>query len=145
MLVKSALNAGLKVNAKSLKLLIWNKGVKTHKPTKILKGYYAVYIFEYKGKILKVGRSCGIKNNDRYYWHHYLPNGAKSTLAKSLGSNEKYSKLIGKEKISDWMIKNLNRYNLLIPIEYGKHFINFAEAFFILKYNPLFEGKITLH
>jgi len=141
--VKAASKAGFKNSAKNLELLVWGKGMQTHKPASLRKGSFAVYIFELNGIFLKVGKVCGEKNNDRYRSHHYIIKGANSTLAKSLSKHSNYSKIIGKEKIRDWMLTNINRYNILIPQSYGKHFVNFVEAFFILKCNPLFEGRAS--
>ena len=44
-------------------------------------------------------------------------------------------------KPKDWLIANTNRYNILIPEKYGKKFVHFVEAFFILKCDPIFENS----
>lgn len=140
-LVKAAQVAGFVVDEKKLKLLTWNAGSDTHKPTVLEVNYFAVYIFKHKKKYLKVGKVSGAINNDRYYQHHYLYNGANSTLAKSLVNCSEYSQFLNCDNVRTWIIENTTRFNVLIPKSYGKNFVNFSEAFFILKCNPKFEGK----
>lgn len=141
LLSKVSRDCGFKVNPKDLKLIFWNKGIDTHKPTKLPEGYFAVYIFQHNKNYLKVGKVSGSKNNDRYYQHHYIVKGANSTLAKSLSLDPIYSKKIIKGNEREWILKNTSRFNILIPKSYEANFVNFAEAFFILRCNPKFEGK----
>lgn len=140
-IVKLSEIIGCKINYKDLILEIYKKGINSHIPKRLKMGYYAVYIFEFKKEFLKVGKVSGTKNNDRFYQHHYIIKAANSTLARSLNSSSKYKPLIKDLKVRDWICKNTNRYNILIPIKYGKNFVNFVEAFFILKCNPIFEGR----
>ena len=135
------IECNINFNSDEIELISWKKGVKTHKPTKLPPDYFAVYIFEYNKKILKVGKVSGSNNNDRYYQHHYIPKAANSTLAKSLINDDLFSKTCNENNVRDWILKNTNRYNILIPQKYGRNFVNFVEAYFILKLNPIFEGR----
>lgn len=139
-LTRAAFQAGFVANTSELKLLILNAGIKTHRPTALEENYLAVYIFKYKDQYLKVGKASGLKNNDRYRSHHYIVKASTSNLAKSLITSKSFARLIGKSSPREWIIKNTTRYNILIPKIYGRKFVNFAEAFFILKCNPLFEA-----
>lgn len=141
-LIKASNLAGFN-KTKDLGLIIdvWEKGEKTHRPRPLDKDFFAVYIFKYKNKILKVGKVSGEKNNDRYNAHHYLIKGASSTLAKSLSKSPDFAEYLKKENPRSWITSNTTRYNILIPIKLGAGFVNFTEAFFILKLKPLFEGK----
>lgn len=138
---KISQDSGFKIDSNDLQLLSWQKGIATHKPTILPKGFFAVYIFEHENKYLKVGKVSGETNNDRYYQHHYIIKGANSTLAKSLVNDSEYSKLFKNEDVKDWILNQTSRYNILIPKVYGRNFVNFAEAFFILKCDPRFEGR----
>lgn len=141
-LITAAELAGFKKTvAHGLRIDVWKRGEKTHRPKALDKGYFAVYIFKYQHSILKVGKVSGPRNNDRYNTHHYLIKGASSTLAKSLAGSARFSAYVKKDNPRKWIIANTTRYNILIPQKHGPAFVNFAEAFFILKLKPLFEGK----
>ena len=139
-LVDAANNAGYMVNIGHLSLVTWNAGIATHNPTALPIGFSAVYIFEHPFEYLKIGKACGDNANPRYQSQHYYKK-ASSSLAKSLERDPIYSPLIGGLTLRDWIRTNTSRYNILIPNIYNKHFLNFAEAFFILKCNPKFEGS----
>jgi hypothetical protein len=138
-LVTAAANAGYVVNVAHLTLLSWNMGVANHIPLPLPNGFNAVYIFEYGNTYLKVGKACGPNANPRYQSQHYYTK-APSTLAKSLLGDTNYILLLQQLEPRNWIIHNTNRYNILIPIQYNTHFVSFAESFFILKCNPVFEG-----
>jgi len=137
LLAEAALNAGLKIDQSKIELLTWNAGITTHIPLPLPEGYSAVYIFKHPDEYLKVGQACP-NSAPRYLSHHYYTT-APSTLAKSLLKDPKYSPQIGTLLPRTWIIQNTIRFNILIPSIYNKHFVNFAEAFFILKCIPKFE------
>ncbi len=137
LLVEATLNAGLEIDENEIELLTWNAGSNTHIPLTLPKGYSAIYIFKYHDEYLKVGQA-GPNSAPRYLSHHYYTT-APSTLAKSLLKDPIYSLQIGTLLPRTWIIQNTIRFNILIPSIYNKHFVNFAEAFFILKCNPRFE------
>ena len=137
-LINSATNAGYEVDIRHLQLITWNAGIDTHNPMALPVGFSAVYIFKYPNEYLKVGQA-GQNSAPRYLSHHYYTT-APSTLAKSILNDPVYSALLGNLSPSDWIRTNTTRYNILIPNNYNDHFVNFTEAFFILKCNPRFEG-----
>lgn len=138
-LVNAAKEAGFKVNINDLELTVLKAGIGSHIPPKLPQGNSAVYIFEHSDGYLKVGKA-GPKSSARFGSHHYHTT-APSTLAKSLLISPLYKSLFAKPTVKDWIISNTTRYNILIPESYNAHFLNFAEAFFILKCNPKFERK----
>jgi hypothetical protein len=137
-LVMAASNAGYQVNVDDLQLLTWNAGVDTHIPIALPNGFSAVYFFKHEEIFLKVGMASGANANPRYQSQHYYIN-APSTLSRSLLNDPVYSQIIEGQIPRDWIITNTKRYNILIPDNYNKHFVNFTEAYFILKCNPRFE------
>ena len=137
-LAASATNAGYPVNADDLELLRWEAGINTHRPLALPKGYSAVYIFKNEKICLKVGMVSGSNANPRYQSQHYYTK-APSTLSKSLLKDRIYKQKIGELNTREWLILNTTRYNILIPENYNKHFVNFVEAYFILKCKPRFE------
>lgn len=140
-IVASAANlAGFHVDEGDLRLLSWNAGIQTHIPEKLPAGFCAVYIFKWNDKYLKVGKANS-KSNARYQSHHYIAESSNSNLSKSLLGNTEFQTLFANTTTSSWLKENVHRYNILIPKNLGGKFVNFVEAFFILKCNPVFEGK----
>lgn len=137
-MVAAANLAGFQVENNQIQLLIWNAGVNTHIPIALENGMQAVYIFKHHDNYLKVGKA-GINSQARYRSHHYGLGRANSSLALSLHNDPNIitpqANLIG-----IWIKSNTTRYNILFDVNLGKHFLNFVEAFFILKCNPLYEG-----
>jgi hypothetical protein len=138
-LVISAAQAGFKLHSNDLQLLIWNFGVSNHKPQSLPTNMAAVYIFKWNETYLKVGK-VNAKSNARYQFQHYNPDSSKSNLSKSLLNDAEFQALLGDAFIGDWIKENTTRFNILIPTSFGKNFVHFAEAFFILKCNPKFES-----
>lgn len=139
-MVKAAKLAGFKdVLSKDFELIIWKKGKNNHKPIKLPKECGAVYIFKYKNSYLKIGK-VGNNSNPRYQHQHYRVSSNISTFAKSLVNDNNNN--LTKENVSDWIKENTTRYNIIIPCKYDSKFRNFVEAFFILKYQPKYEGRL---
>jgi hypothetical protein len=138
-LVFSAAQAGFKLHPYDLQLLIWNAGVSSHKPKSLPINMAAIYIFKWNETYLKVGK-VNAKSNARYQSQHYKPDSSKSNLSKSLLNDAEFQELLGDAFIGDWIKENIVRFNILIPTSFGKNFVHFAEAFFILKCNPKFEN-----
>jgi len=132
--------AGFDINENDMQILNWNAGMNTHIPAKLPRGFCAVYIFKWNDIYLKVGKANS-KSSARYQSHHYYPESSNSNLSKSLLNDTEFQTLLGNMSTSDWLRTNINRYNILIPRDFGSNFVNFAEAFFILKCNPMFEGS----
>jgi hypothetical protein len=138
LLVNAANIAGYRINLDHLKLELWPAGIDTHKPTALPNGFSAVYIFVHNTQCLKVGQA-GPNSSARYHSQHYNPDSCNSNLSKSIRNDVNYAALVGQGNIGAWLKTNSTRYNILIPNNYDSRFVNFAEAFFILKCNPLFE------
>lgn len=130
--------AGVEVDAAKLDLVVWNAG-DGHVPTQLRSGYAAVYVFVWNRQCLKVGK-VNQKSRPRYHYQHYKPKSCRSNLALSLLGNAEFCESIGDDDVGEWIRRNTTRYNILIPVEFGEEFVHFAEAFFILKCRPRFEG-----
>lgn len=138
-MIASAKIAGFKDgDTDCIDLVVWKKGSE-HIPKKLPKFCGAVYIFKFKNEYLKVGK-VGEKSNPRYQYQHYRVSSNISTFAKSLVND--YDNILNEINVSDWIKSNTTRYNIIIPSEYGRKFINFVEAYFILKCNPKYEGRL---
>jgi len=136
-LVNAARLTGFNVNIDHLQLLHWPAGIGTHVPGPLPRGFSAVYIFVYNNQCFKVGQA-GPNSSARYHSQHYNADSCNSNLSKSIRENADYAALVGQGNIGTWVKANTTRYNILIPVYYDSRFVNFAEAFFILKCNPLF-------
>jgi hypothetical protein len=136
----AASEAGYEVNPENLQLLQWRAGLQSHIPLPLPSNYAAVYIFEWNGHYLKVGK-VNSKSKSRYHYQHYLPDSNQSTLANSLRKEFEFHAMAGvypDVNWGEWIKENTNRYNVLIPVNLCRNFVAFAEAFFILKCNPMF-------
>ncbi len=139
-LVNAASITGFEVNVNEIKLEVWIAGIETHIPKALDNEYSAVYIFEYGNEYLKVGK-VNSKTKERYRYHHYNLNSSGSNLSKSISTDLEMSNVIGDTLPGQWLKENTTRYNIKIPSHMRKNFVNFAEAFFILKCNPKYEGR----
>lgn len=139
-LLEAASLAGFEVPLNNnLQLQVLDSGLDTHFMANLLPNHSATYIFKKENQILKIGH-CGVGCNPCFKSRHYgfsFP----STLAKSLMNYQPWNNLYQRGNIGDWIRENTTRYNLYIPESYGNYFRYFAESFFILKYQPLFERK----
>jgi hypothetical protein len=129
--------AGVEVDPASLNLEELGAG-DSHVPNTLPSGKCAVYIFEFNGMCLKVGK-VNQKSKARYRYQHYRPHSCRSNLALSLLGDAEFTTRIGCGNAEQWIRQNTTRYNVLIPAELGDGFVHFAEAFFILKCRPRFE------
>jgi hypothetical protein len=115
---------------------------KPHKsPTKLPTGKMAVYAFFLNGHALKVGK-VGPNSNARYTSQHYS-GSAMSTLA---GSIQKHAARVGAEgidplAIGDWIRRQTDRVNLLMPASLGLPMLSLLESFLHVRWKPVFEGK----
>jgi len=139
-LIDAARLAGfVTVNKSDLKLEILPAGAETHRPHKLPLGYSAVYIFKYQEEYLKVGKAN--KNSKaRFKSQHYHSGSSRSNLSLSLLKDESMNQIMGNTDPGAWIMENTTRFNILIPKDLGMNFVNFCEAFFILKCNPKYEG-----
>ena len=116
---------------------------KPHVAPKILpRGKMAVYAFFLNGQALKVGK-VGPKSNARYTSQHYNPTSARSTLAQSILTNAVRVEAAGIDAgaVGDWIRKNTDRVNLLLPASVGLPILSLLESFLHVRWKPLFEGR----
>lgn len=109
-------------------------------PKQLPKGYCAVYFFAYGNKVLKIGKANS-KSKSRFTSQHYRFN-APSTLAKSLYFDKDFN-FKSKEDVKEWMLKNLQRINILIKEEDGKARTELIETVLHYHFRPLYEGAIN--
>lgn len=112
-----------------------------HVPHALPTGYAAVYIFEYKGEVLKIGKA-NMKSNMRFQYQHYGLN-AMSTLAKSLLNDTTMAEEgLTLNNIAEWIKANTRRVDILIDAKYGKKATELVEAILHYYYEPRYEGAI---
>lgn len=138
-LINSANYAGFDIQGNDLQLIQWNAGIETHIPQSLPLNMAAVYIFKWENSYLKVGK-VNENSNARYLSQHYNSRSSPSNLAKSILLDLELNNLVDQENIGNWIKENTTRYNILIPTSYGKNFVHFTEAFFILKCCPRYEN-----
>lgn len=139
-LINAAALAGFNVKRSQISLHILPAGINTHLANRLPHLCAAIYIFKDNDIYLKVGKA-GENSNPRFQSQHYtITRTRKSGLAISLSKNMVYAQVIAEQEIGGWIKRNTTRFNVIFPAQLGKHFLHFAEAFFILKCNPLFEG-----
>lgn len=109
-------------------------------PTSLPNGKFAVYVFVFGERCLKVGKAGG-KSAARFCSQHYGDN-APSTLAKSILKNQDKLNIHGvdKENVKKWIVDNTSRVNFLLDAKYGPVVLSFFEAFVQCRMRPEFEG-----
>ena len=109
----------------------------THLPT----GHMAVYVFSLDGVTLKVGK-VGPKSQARYTSQHYSPRNAPSTLAASMIADAGHLGLDGMAiaKIGSWIRTNVDRVNILVPVDHGIRVATLLECFLQCRLQPRYEG-----
>lgn len=127
------------IHITDLRIDILEAGEK-HNCPKLPKGEMAIYIFLDKNltECYKVGK-VGENSNARFQFQHYLPNSAKSNLAKSILADN-YIFDVTKENIGKWIKNNTTRVNIFIKKEKGIRILNLMESFFQLRLKPKYEG-----
>ncbi len=124
---------------------IEDMGCPHKQPTRLPKGYAAIYMFLYgdenKYEFLKIGKANS-KSNARFVSQHYGFN-ALSTLAKSICSDEEFQTMgIIPDNVKDWMLKNLRRINIYVKDTCGKAATEFIESIMHYAFRPKYEGNI---
>lgn len=127
-LVKAASLAGFEISTEDVSLIHWRAGATCHIPTRLPKGYSAVYVFKWNDVCLKVGK-VNSNSNARYQSQHYHPNSSPSNLSKSLMSKPDFQILMRDIEPKYWLVATTNRYNILIPEKYGKNLFIFRRHF----------------
>lgn len=113
-----------------------------HKPPSSLpKGKMAVYVFEWKGHCLKVGK-VGPNSQARYTSQHYSPSSSSSNLAKSLiaGREELGIPTVSESNVGRWIKENVDRTNFLLDVGCGVPVLTLLESFLQCRLRPRFEG-----
>ena len=117
-----------------------------HIPPSLPNGKMTVYVFEWKGQCLKIGK-VGAKSNARYTSQHYSASSSNSNLAKSLCSPIAKIELglldISESNVGAWIKSNTDRTNFLLDAEYGIPVLNLLESFLQCQLRPRFEGFDT--
>ena len=101
----------------------------------------AVYVFEWKGQCLKVGK-VGPNSQARYTSQHYGPSSSNSNLAKSVlgGRDELGISAVSKSNVGAWIKNNVDRTNYLLDSECGIPMLTLLESFLQCRLKPRFEG-----
>ena len=113
-----------------------------HKPPSSLpRGKLAVYVFEWKGQCLKVGK-VGSNSQPRYTSQHYNPSISNSNLAKSVlaGRDELGISGVSESNVGTWIKTNVDRTNYLLDAECGIPVLTLLEPFLQCRLRPRFEG-----
>jgi len=113
-----------------------------HDPPAFLpKGKFAVYVFMFGDRCLKVGKA-GSKSAARFCSQHYGANRAPSTLAKSLINAQIAGDktVLDANNVSGWMRSNTSRINFLLPSSFGPTALSLLEVFVQCRLKPEFEG-----
>ncbi|PQO22002.1 hypothetical protein C2I36_15350 [Rhodobacteraceae bacterium WD3A24] len=110
-------------------------------PTRLPAGQMAVYVFSLGGDVLKVGK-VGPKSQARYTSQHYNPGSAQSTLAASMIGDAERLGLGDAERaeIGNWIRTNVDRVNILIPVDHGVPVLTLLESFLQCRLRPRYEG-----
>jgi hypothetical protein len=124
---------------------IEDMGCPHKQPSKLPKGYAAIYMFAYGSEttyeFLKIGKA-NAKSSARFVSQHYGFN-AMSTLAKSIcGDKDFQNKGIIPDNVKDWMLTNLHRINIYIKENCGKAATEFIESIMHYAFRPKYEGNI---
>lgn len=114
-----------------------------HIPQPLKDQTMAVYTFIYNNQFLKIGKA-GPKTRTRFYYQHYNPNSANSTLAKSILSDlDMVSLGITAENVGTWIKENCRRIDIILDIDLGPFALELVEAVLHYKYEPRYEGHKT--
>jgi hypothetical protein len=113
-----------------------------HKPPASLpRGKMAVYVFEWKGQCLKVGK-VGPNSQARYTSQHYGSSSSNSNLAKSVlaGREALGISAVSESNVGAWIKNNVDRTNYLLDAGCGIPVLTLLESFLQCRLRPRFEG-----
>jgi len=167
-LIQASNIAGFEVDESSLKLdyysekerqlflIDWKKGERLNKAYRSIPyNHSAIYTFFLNDSCLKVGKA-GLNSNARFKTQHYKYKSAKSSslpkaLINQIDNNKLYPHVFENtndcyNKLNFWIKENTIRQDIFIEFngdnkKHHNYFVNFCEAFFILRLKPLFEGS----
>jgi hypothetical protein len=117
---------------------------KPHKAKSLPHGKMAIYSFFLNDKALKIGK-VGPNSGPRFTYQHYT-GSALSTLSGSLLSNQTKLGVSGLDRktVGDWIQKNTDRIDILIPANFGIPLLSLLESFLHVRWNPIFEGRAEI-
>lgn len=111
-----------------------------HRPKGLPSGWMAVYLFDYGGRALKIGKA-GPNSDARYRSQHYRVGSSNSNLARSLVlDGARIGVAVTEESVGSWIREHTSRVNLLLRADLGIPLLTLAEAFLQCRLNPVFEG-----
>lgn len=111
-----------------------------HQPKGLPKTKMGVYLFEYNGTFLKIGKA-GPRSMARFLSQHYSASSARSTLAKSILKDDDFEYLsLTPENVGDWIKTNCRRIDILIDEQAGIFALELIEALLHYMYVPKYEG-----
>lgn len=110
-------------------------------PSSLRKDRFAVYVFFWNGKCLKVGK-VGQNSQARFTSQHYLPSSSNSNLAKSVLAHKDELGLsaLTETTVGEWIKENTERVNFIMDAQLGMPVLTLLEAFLQCTLNPRFEG-----
>jgi len=145
--IKVSYLAGLTIGASEIETQVL---LAPHVRTGLPSGKAAVYVFLHGNTCLKVGK-VGPNSDARFRSQHYLPEGAKSNLAKSLCLDFMSEQAVCRffaaeirgnfraELVADWMLTNLSRVHFFLDANAPKGALRLLEVFLQCRLNPIFE------
>jgi len=111
-----------------------------HQSSKLPQGKIGIYMFEFNGHFLKIGKA-GAKSNARFQSQPYSPKSSQSNLAKSILDDVDMKGFnLNEHIVGNWIRENVRRYDILIDEAVDIFILNLFEAFLHCKYKPKYEG-----
>lgn len=112
-----------------------------HRATGLPAGHMAVYVFCFKGRILKVGKA-GPNSDARYRSQHYNPGSSASNLAASILKNPAPvgNAAVDIDSVGDWIRNNTDRVNFILDEALGVDVLTLLESFVQCRLSPAYEG-----
>jgi hypothetical protein len=111
-----------------------------HKPEGLRRHSMGVYMFEFNGIFLKIGKANS-NSNARFLSQHYNINSSNSNLAKSIFNDNDFEKYnINENAIGEWIKNNIRRIDIFLDESLGMFVLNLVEAYLQLKFLPKYEG-----
>ena len=105
-------------------------------PDKLPAGKLAVVLYAWEGVWLMVDGKVGEHRRHKFGDWHYDPKNSRCNLASLIKRN--MPKAIGEMHVSDFMKEKVNRFNFLIPEEYGCVTQMYLQGFLMFKFFPKF-------
>ncbi len=113
-----------------------------HRPTQLPAGKVAVFVFSTETSVLKVSK-VGPNSGPRYMSQHYSPQGAPSTLAKSMLNDHDAVRRhrLTEDIIGRWIKQNTDRVNYLLDENYYGRPLDMFKDIVVDRLCPVYEGR----